>query len=332
MYVRSILILFLISTLAMAQGSLPTPKGGVTIYVVEPGDTMWDISDRFFSNPLLWPRLWAVNTHIDNPHRIYPGDVLSLKGKSTIPTVKIEPKTKKVSFKDIEPPPPVYYYSRGGTEGFITPDEWEHMGTILTSEPPKILLGEGDMVYVNVGTKDHMRPGDLLTVFRTGKVVLHPITGRKAGHKVAILGIMEIVEVLGKRQSVAKIVESYREITRGARVRPLEPFVKEVVMKKGTLRADGFIIDTKNNVELTGRNDIVYIDLGRVNEIVPGHTLSIFTLPRKSYDPDLGRKVTIPGAKIGRMVVLEVREQSSTAIIMESTRQVQKGNIVSLDI
>jgi hypothetical protein len=106
-----------------------------------------------------------------------------------------------VSFEDIEPPPPVYYYSRGGTEGFITPGEWEHMGTILTSEPTKILLGTGDIVFTNVGSKNGAGTGDKFTIFRTSKPVLHPVTGQKIGYKVQIEGELEILEILGKRKS-----------------------------------------------------------------------------------------------------------------------------------
>ena len=121
------------------------------------------------------------------------------------------------------------------------------MGTILTSEPPKILLGTGDIVFTNLGSQDGISVGDKFTVFRTSKPVYHPITRYKAGYKVSVQGVIEIIEVLDKRKSNAVIIESFREITRGARVRPHEPFVKEVTEKKAVERADGFVIETKKN-------------------------------------------------------------------------------------
>lgn len=43
------------------------------MYVVEPGDTLFDICDQLLDEPSYWPKLWAINSYIKNPHFIYPG-------------------------------------------------------------------------------------------------------------------------------------------------------------------------------------------------------------------------------------------------------------------
>ena len=45
-------------------------------YRVRYGDTLFDICDQLIDEPGYWPKLWALNPYIRNPHFIYPGMVL----------------------------------------------------------------------------------------------------------------------------------------------------------------------------------------------------------------------------------------------------------------
>lgn len=42
-------------------------------YIVQHGDTLWDISDQLLDDAAWWPKLWSLNNSIQNPNLIYPG-------------------------------------------------------------------------------------------------------------------------------------------------------------------------------------------------------------------------------------------------------------------
>ena len=67
-------------------------------YVVVKGDTLWDISGRFLDKPWQWPAIWHANPQIENPHLIYPGDVVSLVYVDGRPQLRVNRGgTKKLS-------------------------------------------------------------------------------------------------------------------------------------------------------------------------------------------------------------------------------------------
>lgn len=56
---------------------------GVAVYVIERGDTLWDLAQRFLGDPYRWPQIWELNDYIRDAQWIYPGDPLVLPATET---------------------------------------------------------------------------------------------------------------------------------------------------------------------------------------------------------------------------------------------------------
>ena len=79
--------LLLGSMTALSQNSARLADDAPDQYVVQVGDTLWDIAATFLKDPWYWPEIWYVNPQVENPHLIYPGDVLALIYVDGLPRV-----------------------------------------------------------------------------------------------------------------------------------------------------------------------------------------------------------------------------------------------------
>lgn len=96
--------LLTVATYAAAQGLRGDHPD---TYVVQRGDTLWDIAGKFLQKPWLWPEIWQANPQISNPHLIYPGDVISLAYLDRV-TLQPGPRTdaqpiNAIALSDVEP-------------------------------------------------------------------------------------------------------------------------------------------------------------------------------------------------------------------------------------
>ena len=349
---RSIICLSLVAALLvpgilLAQQGTVKVKDGEKIYIIKKGDTLWHISERFLEDPFKWPVLWEHNDYINNPHLIYPGDrvritpdglrIIERKERAIddlpagLPVARLEPPV-------IVPPPPVVVTppavtvesSSIGRVNFITKDEFETSGVILRSKEEGILLGQNDHVFVAFEKGTEVMLGDRFAIYDVGDIVRHPVTGRKAGYLTEMLGIAKVTSV--GHVVEAKIEAAYREIEKGAKLKVLEPPVNEVVVRKPEVSVDGVVLATMEEKGGVAEKDIIYIDRGAKEGLKVGDVMYLYRNREKVRNPMGGGKVVLPPYRLGELILVSVKDSTSSAYIVKSLKPSQRGDIVSTEV
>jgi len=304
-------------------------------YVVQTGDTLWDIARRYLNSPYYWPKIWERNTFVINPHLIFPGDILYLYPDGLVEKPYTAPQT---SIPSVGPVTGAgsrneVIYQHASSTGFLATEDVDSAGKIVGNPDNVVLLGDHQYVYINVGKADRVEVGDRYSVFRVGEPdqkkpqpVIHPITGEIAGYRVTQLGEIEITKTYAET-SEALIINSYREIQNGDLITPYMQPLEEKVAVRGTdiESLHAYIVTGKDNVKMLGRNDIVYLDRGSEDGVMRGNVFIAYLPCETLKDKTSGETVRIPEKILGSVLILEPRKKTSVGLIIESYREISPG-------
>jgi hypothetical protein len=344
-------VFFLIFSIHVKADEIKPGSGQETHKVIK-GDTLWDLSDDFYRNNFLWPVLWSRNPEITNPHFIYPDDKLNLmpveRKKRVIEKVIIQEVIKEIPYEEvvIVPPPPEEVVEIEpipekveppkektiadllgtnvlATAGYFTFTTPEKLALVQGGIAGRQLMEKGSLAYINKGFEHGVKKGDAFTIV---SIAEGPASkdAASSGYIVKILGELVIDEVLSDNQSKALVTEDYAEIQRGNIL--ISTFKVDGTAKINTDVPDieGLkIIATKDEFNITGNKNIVYLNKGAEDGLKAGHKFNVF---RKGY---LGKHASIkdavtsfPEEKVGEVTVLYTTENTATAVVSSNSREI----------
>jgi len=218
-------------------------------------------------------------------------------------------------------PIPVVSEQMAFAAGFISDEADKPAGHIIGSDRKDIEgLMVNDPVYINLGSRDGIKPGDKYALYRVGQKVKHPATKNNLGKLINIVGVLEVKDV-EEKTSRAMLLRTFEPISRKEAFRPYAEIVvpKDVNPLPVEKSNQGYIVAFKQPETSATEYKVVYIDKGLANGIMPGDIFEIYRDGTKANDPDRGGKNVLPELVVGTLQVLSVRNNTAAAFINQSS-------------
>lgn len=311
-------------------------------HTVKRGDTLWAISGQYYRNPYNWPRLWAQNPQILNPHWIYPGDRLRLRADS-------------LGFRRSAVPEQTVFLRN---YGWVDDPEKDRWGELVGAPDDQMLLSYDDDSYIEIDARRHkdikIELGMELQIFRP----VRTLRGREAeasGELVEVLGTVRVDRYNPKTRMIrAHIIEALDVIERGVLVGPVPRkfLIQPPVQNERYLEAR--ILTALWPHQFFGQNQVVFLDRGAKQGVRVGNR---FIAVRRGDRWVETLDVAGPGAKIRARVeddrdgqvediktdgpeekypnetfaelqVLETRDNTCMAIVNESMFEIERDTIL----
>lgn len=310
-------------------------------YIVKKGDTLWDISSQFLRDPWFWPEIWHKNQQVENPHLIYPGDVLTLifvDGRPQV-VVKTEPQkaassTSERGMKVVKLSPSIRKQGLDASvvtipgdairqflskPRVVTKEELDSAPYILGSADEHLMMAQDNTVYIR-GELDKERIR--FAVFRPGEALTDPESEEILGYEAVYAGEAYIKQY--GDPAVARITSAEREIANGDRLLPLDKSIGDTLYYPRTPdhQIEGQIISLFDALFGIAKFQIAVINRGNRDGIEVGHlleTLSTGKTVTDRFDPKGKTEVKLPDRRSGLMMVFQVFDKVSYGLVLEST-------------
>jgi hypothetical protein len=306
-------------------------------YVVRQGDTLWDIASMFLRDPWYWPEIWQINPQVENPHLIFPGDILSLAylddGRPVVqlergPQVaqsgsgfeRLSPRVRSSPLDDaIQTIPYETIAAFLSRPRFIDEDEIDDLPYIVAHREG-LMASSGRDVYVR-GVEDGEPIGTVFNIVELGGAFVDPDTNDTLGYQGIYVGQGRLDRV-GDPGTI-RMIDSEREAVVGNYLMEEEDVSHQnFVPRAPDSNIEGQIIANLSGVSLIGQYQVVVINRGSEAGLEPGHVLRAWEAGRTIRDTQrgaIGQKIRLPDEPAGTMMVFRTAERMSYALIMEAT-------------
>lgn len=328
---------------AAAAGAPALNPGHPDQYVVKRGDTLWGISAMFLRDPWYWPEIWYANPQVENPHLIYPGDVLTLvyvDGQPRIQvqrgavarggTEKLSPRVREMGLEEAIPTIPIEVIGAFLNRGtFLQKRDIASSPYVVAIRDNHIVGAAGNELYVRGEELGGLNQG--YSVVRVGEKLVDPDDGDFLGYEGIYVG-----EGMIRRTgdpSTLFLSASDREAMEGDRlIQQNIVLPARFIPRPPSSQVEGSIIQVVDGVSQVGQYQVIIINRGTDHGLEPGNVLRVWQRGSKATDqPKPGRisqKVQLPDEPAGLSIVFRTFDRVSYALIVRATSEIHVQDIV----
>lgn len=320
---------------AQESSELEPAEGSGFYYTIQKGDTLWDLSQRFYNSQWDWPGLWEMNKEIKNPHWIYPGKKIKVFLKSQMPpkppvaplSEPIETQQPKIT--------PSFTYSEMNHIGFIKKNVENSIGTIIREKDGNLMMSANDIIYINPSGIGSLLPGEMYQIFDTEKIKETLNGQRFAGIKHLIKAEIKILEHNGN-YATAIIINSYRDASVGDRIMNYYERNTVLSVQENPDPIDASLVCSEENTVMINDYQIAFISKGRQDNVKAGQIYRILQENKSAFDgsdSNWTRKAKnappLDPLNSGKLIVLHAEDIAATVMILSSKRDLYPGDMVN---
>jgi hypothetical protein len=305
---------------------VPLAEGHPNEYVVQVGDTLWDIAGTFLKDPWFWPEIWYVNPEIVNPHLIYPGDVLGLvyiDGQPRITNVRastyrMSPQARVTPLTEAIASIPYEEVSAFLSSGVILEKKQaDSLPYLLETRGDHLIASAGNEIYVR-GITD-TTPGKRYQLVHIGDPLHDPDDNRLIGYQGIPVGDGRLRR--GGDPATVALTDTSREAIPGDRLLPEDDDIPlNFFPRAPSTEVDGRIISVVGGVTQIGQYMVVVMNRGTNHGLSTGDVLTVFQTGEEVDDRFGGGKVTLPEEEAGTVMVFKTFDRISYGLVMEATQ------------
>ncbi len=323
----------LLATTSIAD-TLEVKENHPTKYVVQKGDTLWDISAKFLKKPWYWPKIWHVNPQVDDPHWIYPGDVLTLVWIDGQPYLK---RAEPVQIKDA----PIKTISGEAVKSFLKKDAvlpydgLDKLPYVLGDNDSRTLMANTTDLYV----KGTLTKGQQYGIYEKGEL-LKDEEGNKLGYYARLVAVTVAGNVYENNVNKTYLVKNISAVKQGQYLMPFsgdEGYNLYFVPKAATV--DAKVIALGDKSRFAGKNDTVILSKGSSNGVQVGDVFQVARVGEGiaggsadsveySNMATVGKNLlheNLPDDVVGEVMVYRTYDKVSLGLIMNSYKDVRVG-------